>query len=55
MSLCGPSACGSCPLLGLCGDPVDLPPEPGDLDAPDRDPAEPKPDDAGCCGGSCGG
>lgn len=24
---CGPGACGSCPLLGLCGDPADLPPE----------------------------
>ncbi|TDC35711.1 hypothetical protein [Micromonospora sp. KC213] len=25
------------------------------LDAPDVDPAEPKPDGAGCCGGGCGG
>lgn len=26
--LCGPNACGTCPLLGMCGDPTDLPPEP---------------------------
>lgn len=24
---CAPSACGSCSLLGACGDPDDLPPE----------------------------
>lgn len=24
---CGPSACGTCPASGLCGDPDDLPPE----------------------------
>lgn len=88
MSLCGPSACGTCPLRGYCGDPSDLPSAPGrprgvlaavgpspadrpewracrtraedevpcavDLDGPDVDPHEPRPEDApSCCGGAC--
>lgn len=58
MSQCGPTACGTCPLLGLCGDPTDVPPEPCVSrfeDGPEIDPNEPRPADAPtCCGGACG-
>ncbi|GAA4981132.1 hypothetical protein GCM10023317_04820 [Actinopolymorpha pittospori] len=49
---CAPSACGSCPLSGMCGAGDDLPPAVFE-EAPDVDPDEPKPDGAACCGGQC--
>jgi len=50
--------CGACPLAGLCGDPAPAAPAQltlFDLDAPDVDPDEPRPEGAGCCGGGCTG
>lgn len=59
MEGCG-IACGECPLVGMClPEPADPAPveepvpvvEVADTDAPDIDPNEPRPADAGCCGG----